>query len=65
MAIGPGKYDELCTYVREESKADCAVVMIVNGEKGSGFSVQSLFPASTTLPAMLRKIADDIEQSGE
>jgi hypothetical protein len=39
--------------------------MIVNGEKGSGFSVQSLFPASTTLPAMLRKVADDIEQSGE
>ena len=37
---GPGKYDYLCTYVREMSRAQCALVIVINGDKGSGFSLQ-------------------------
>ena len=41
MPIGPGKYDDLCTYVREASHAQGAIVIILNGDRGAGFSVQA------------------------
>lgn len=55
MPIGPGKYDNLCTFVREESKAAAAIVIIVGGKYGNGFSIQSL----TELPP--EKIADMLD----
>jgi hypothetical protein len=39
MAEGPGKYDDLTTLVRERAKAHAVVVIVVEGTKGSGFSV--------------------------
>ena len=64
MALGPGKYDALATKVRTEAKAEGAVVIIVNGDKGNGFSAQ-LSPALTLLlPSMLRHMADQIEDFG-
>lgn len=39
-AAGAGKYDDLCTHVREQAMADAAIVIIRNGTKGDGFSVQ-------------------------
>lgn len=41
MAHGPGKFDSLCTYVREQAEAQAAVVLVVNGRLGNGFSVQA------------------------
>lgn len=38
MALGPGKYDDLCTYVREKAKAEGAIVIVYGGERGQGFS---------------------------
>lgn len=46
MALGPGKYDDLCTYVRVESGAVMALVIVVGGNRGDGFSVQVLAPPS-------------------
>ena len=38
--IGPGKYDDLATYVREKSGGMAVAVIVINGERGAGFSVQ-------------------------
>ena len=60
-AFGPGKYDDLCTRVREESTAVAAIVVIVGGERGSGFSVQSLDESFIyVIPDMLDKLSGDI-----
>jgi hypothetical protein len=39
--IGPGKYDDVCTIVREKTDALTAIVIILDGNKGSGFSIQT------------------------
>lgn len=60
---GPGKYDELCTLARERAKAVCVALIVIGGEKGIGFSVQSLDPELLFhLPTLLRLTADQIEQ---
>lgn len=62
MAIGPGKYDYLCTYVRESAQAEAVVVIVFGGNKGPGFSVQATTPTATAqLPKLLRMLADQIE----
>jgi hypothetical protein len=63
MAIGPGKYDSECTIVREATEAHTAIVIVIGGTLGGGFSVQTqdqdiLFK----LPGMLRGLADNIEE---
>ena len=63
MALGPGKYDDLCTYVREQAKAEAAIVVVIGGAKGGGFSVQAPLEIQLGLPALLRKLAQDIEQT--
>ena len=62
--LGPGRYDDLCTHVRETANAEGAVVIVVHGILGSGFSFQGGIEAMVTLPDMLRKVADDIEKGG-
>lgn len=58
--LGPGKYDELCTQVREQAKADGAVVIIGDGKHGSGFSVQGPLDFHAALPAVLESLAESI-----
>ena len=40
MALGPGRYDDVCTAARTMSGAEVAIVLILNGDRGSGFSIQ-------------------------
>jgi hypothetical protein len=61
--IGPGKYDDLCTHVRETAKAEGVIVIVINGERGQGFSVQAPPHLTYAIPALLRRMADEIEQS--
>lgn len=64
MPVGPGKYDEEATIVRERTRAHTAVVIVLGGLHGTGFSVQSLDPnTKAILPALLRAVADGIEAS--
>lgn len=63
MPLGPGKYDDLCTVVRDSAKADAAIVIIHGGERGNGFSVQGPFEFALSLPAILRSVADNIEET--
>lgn len=59
--IGPGKYDDLCTYVRKKAEAQGALILIINGNKGLGFSCQMTLNDALRLPIMLRVMADEIE----
>jgi hypothetical protein len=65
MAAGPGKYDGLCTYVREQTKAFGAAVMVWGGTEGFGFSVQAPIEVVKDLPRMLRSMADQIEKDNK
>jgi hypothetical protein len=61
MAIGPGKYDDLAALVREQSQAEGVIVMVIRGHRGSGFAVHVTPELTAALPAMLRRLADDLE----
>lgn len=60
MALGPGKYDDLCTHVREQSKAQGAMVIIFGGERGDGFSCQADFATTMSMADILDSIAKQI-----
>lgn len=63
MALGPGKYDNVCTEVREKTKAEGVVLLVIKGELGSGFSVQADLVTTAFLPETLRSMAQQIEDS--
>jgi hypothetical protein len=64
MAIGPGKYDKACTAARESTKASAAVLIVIGGEHGHGFSAQFSDPRiAHGLPLLLRQVAEQIEAS--
>jgi|GEM_PF-1729312 hypothetical protein len=63
MPLGPRKYDEECTKIREETMAEGVLLIVINGKKGSGLSVQAPFEVSLALPAILRDTARQIEDS--
>jgi hypothetical protein len=65
MAAGPGKYDRQATAVRELTDAEAVVVIVIGGRHGSGFSVQASLEFAVKLPALLRRVADDIEADME
>lgn len=60
--IGPGKYDDICLRVRKDTKAEGVVLIIMNGNKGFGMSIQVPGKYLLVLPESLRNIADAIEQ---
>lgn len=63
MAQGPGRYDAECSTVMLTTGANTVVLVVVGGDRGSGFSVVSKDPETDSkLPAMLRHMADEIEQ---
>jgi hypothetical protein len=61
MALGPGKYDDQATQVRTATQASGAIVIILGGVNGSGFSVQGPIDLEAKLPAILRNVANQIE----
>ena len=52
---GPGKYDDACTEARKATQAEACLVIVLNGKRGSGFSVQA------SSPLMLKFIVDVLE----
>lgn len=62
MTPGAGKYDQICTQVRNDTEATDVAVMVINGKHGTGFSVQSQsMKFMILLPRLLRDMADQIE----
>jgi hypothetical protein len=62
VTVGPGKYDDLATYVREQTQARGVVVIVIDGKHGNGFSVQITEDLTIQLPMMLLRLADEIEK---
>jgi hypothetical protein len=63
MALGPGKYDDLCTEVREKAQARGVIVIVFDGNKGSGFSCQTDLLVMKQLPDILEDMARQIRNS--
>lgn len=64
MPIGPGKYDAVCTTARLATNAKAAIVIVLEGDKGNGFSVQSEGPLNPLVIAMaLETVAREIRDS--
>jgi hypothetical protein len=66
MTTGPGRYDDICTVARESAQARAAIVLIFEGNRGNGFSMQvegtpNMRRMLRDLPAILRGMADEIE----
>lgn len=59
--IGPGKYDAEATAARQSAEAKGVVLIVAQGNRGSGFSVQAPLELILGLPRMLRELADGIE----
>jgi hypothetical protein len=55
-----GSFDAACNAVRYMTRARCAVVIVVDGEAGSGYSVTGPLDAQVLLPDILRQIADTL-----
>ena len=65
MPMGPGKYDDLCTYVREQvgitnTSGGGVILIVMGGNKGEGFAVQADFEVTLRLPDMLETVAAEI-----
>lgn len=60
MAQGPGRYDDLCTYVRERAQAEAAIVIVLGGRHGAGFSVQVEGPRAEEVAARLPGILESM-----
>lgn len=61
MAMGPGKYDYLARVVREAARAEGVILIVIKGDRGSGFSVQATAEITSHLPDILRDMADQID----
>jgi hypothetical protein len=61
MAFGAGKYDEECNVARVMAQAKGALLIIIDGDRGEGFSAQIDARYIERIPAMLRTMADMIE----
>jgi hypothetical protein len=67
MPVGPGKYDGEATWVQARTQATGVLLMIVDGNKGNGFSIasfdiQATLDITLVLPKLLREMANQIEQ---
>ena len=61
MPIGPGAYDDICTEIRERTKAGAVILIVAGGDRDEGFSMQAPLVFSLKLPSILRAVADSIE----
>jgi hypothetical protein len=61
--IGPGKYDDICTEIRERTESTLCCLIIGGGNKGDGMSLQLVNDPSLILPTVmaLRAVADQLE----
>ncbi len=65
MPFGPGRYDAIASYVRDETAAAGVVLIVMGGTKGSGFSAQIPPEMFLTLPTILRDVARQLERDAE
>lgn len=59
---GPGKYDDLAELVCKATSCSGVVLIVMGGYKGDGVSVKGTAEAMQTMPTLLRKIADALQE---
>lgn len=60
-----GHYDEECEKLLNETEAAGVIVIVLAGNKGTGFSLSAIDPQVVLdLPSILRTVADKIEKKG-
>jgi hypothetical protein len=69
MALGPGKYDDICALARNQlgftdKTPGGVLVIVVGGPDGGGFSCQADFVTTLKLPDILERVAKEIRISG-
>jgi hypothetical protein len=62
MTIGTGKYDFPLTLALGNAEAQQGILLVLDGKKGAGFSVQGTTDAINKLPDMLEHIAAEIRK---
>lgn len=63
---GPGKYDAACSLARAQTGAQAVALIVLNGHRGAGFSVQATDPKYIELlPDLLELMAKQIRQQAE
>jgi hypothetical protein len=62
MPIGPGKYDDICSKIRQEVNAKGVVLLILGGDKGDGFSCQAEKHLLECLRLCLEQSAEAMKQ---
>lgn len=62
MAAGKGKYDDLCSEVRQKSGGSGAIVIIFEGTRGFGFSVQAAPEVIINIPNILDIVSSQIRE---
>lgn len=62
--LGRGKYDKECTEARNATLARSALLIVIGGQSGNGFSALMHPFDIGMIPALLRGMADEIERSG-
>jgi hypothetical protein len=62
MAEGPGKYGDIAHLAMILSEGKAVIVMVFDGQYGSGFSVAAQEGITPNIPKILRETADQIEK---
>lgn len=65
--MGPGKYDDLCSLVRERAgigdhDGGGVIVIVLGGHHGNGFSCQADLATTLLLPDLLEQVARQMRQ---
>lgn len=62
MPVGGGKYDAEVEHVYASSGGAVALVIVLGGPRGAGFSCKGEVTEIMKLPSLLRTVADSIEE---
>jgi hypothetical protein len=64
MPVGPGKYDGAATACLMATRASAVLLVVINGNRGTGFSVSALSPiAASVLADVLEGTVAEIRRS--
>lgn len=61
MAQGTGKYDPQLVRALADAGSECGILLVMNGDHGSGFAIQATVQQLKHLPLVLREVADAID----
>jgi hypothetical protein len=64
MPLGPGKYDDEVTALRERFHAAGVVLIVIGGDRGQGFCAQLPLAHTLMIADMLESVAREIRASG-